>query len=61
MLIRLDLFAKMIGIKPAYLLHVVRIQDHLEGIPLPKKIRRGSTFFFEQSECLLFIIRWKLR
>lgn len=61
MRLRLDLFAKMLGMKPGALLHVLRTQEHLEGIPLPKKFRRGSTIFFEQSECLLFIARWKLK
>ncbi|WP_336796195.1 hypothetical protein [Erwinia aphidicola] len=62
MYIRLDLFADMLGIRPGDLLHAVRTNGKLEGLPLPARQQvRGAAIMFLQDEAIGFLKLWETR
>ena len=62
MYIRLDLFAGMLSIRPGDLLHAVRTDGMLQGLPLPRRRHvRGAAVMFVQDEALAFVQQWEAR
>lgn len=59
MYIRLDVLTGMLGVRPGKLLHAIRTNGQLEGLPLPARRQiRGAVVMFDQSEAIAFLPRW---
>lgn len=62
MLMRLDVFAALLGIRPGELLHAIRTEGLLEGMTLPARRQvRGSAVMFNHEEAITFAKRWQAR
>lgn len=62
MLMRLDVFAALLGIRPGELLHAIRTEGLLDGMTLPARRQvRGSAVMFNHEEAITFAKRWQTR
>lgn len=62
MLIRLDVFAEMLNIRPGELQHAASTDGELDGLALPAHRRiRGAMMMFDQTEAAAFAQLWHTR
>lgn len=61
MSISVEVFAEMLGIKPGELVWAVKSGSELNGIPLPKVIRKGnnSALMFPLEDVVKFVEEYK--
>lgn len=62
MYMRLDVFADLLRVRSAELLHAVRTSGELDGMMLPARRQvRGAAIMFSQAEAVDFATRWHCR